>query len=254
MWKAAVFVFLLLNTNMEVNGAVDKARGSVAVKADSIPSSHVASSPFSGNLLVVPMDGSHWVGIKAIAEEMGRRGHRVTVVIPEINMRMGPGEHYDTLTYPVPYDKALIDSVMATHKDIMQKSAQSFMEKISKRFSQIQKITSFIHTTAESLLFNASLISHLAQQVSVFVQNYIHIEMKWFVLWELAANMHTLYCKVFLLFCTMPVPFHLFALQGYDAVLTDPMVPTGSLIARKLGECCHRWIIYKLVDFLISCC
>lgn len=181
-----MFVFLLLNTNMEVNGAVDKARGSVAVKADSIPSSHVASSPFSGNLLVVPMDGSHWVGIKAIAEEMGRRGHRVTVVIPEINMRMGPGEHYDTLTYPVPYDKALIDSVMATHKDIMQKSAQSFMEKISKRFSQIQKITSFIHTTAESLLFNASLISHLAQ-------------------------------------------------QGYDAVLTDPMVPTGSLIARKLG-------------------
>lgn len=28
----------------------------------------------------------------------------------------------------------------------------------------------------------------------------------------------------------------LFTLQDFDAVLTDPMVPTGALIARKLGE------------------
>ncbi|XP_067461226.1 UDP-glucuronosyltransferase 1A1-like [Thunnus thynnus] len=186
MWKSAVFVFLLLNMDMEVDGAVDKLRGSVAEKADSSPASHTGSSPFSGNLLVVPMDGSHWVGMKAIAQEMGRRGHRVTVVIPEISVRMGPGEHYDTLTHPVPYDQAFIDYVLSTHKDIMQKSKQSFIEKIRTRFSQIQKITGLIHTTAESLLFNASLISHLAQ-------------------------------------------------QGFDAVLTDPMVPTGSLIARKLG-------------------
>lgn len=27
-----------------------------------------------------------------------------------------------------------------------------------------------------------------------------------------------------------------FTLQNFDAVLTDPMVPTGALIARKLGE------------------
>ncbi|KAL3054804.1 hypothetical protein OYC64_017689 [Pagothenia borchgrevinki] len=132
------------------------------------------------------MDGSHWVGIKAIAQEMGRRGHRVTVVIPEVSIRMGPGKHYDTLTYPVPYDRAHIDYVMSSHIDVMKKSAQSFTEKVAKRFSQIKRITGFIHTTAESLLFNASVISLLAQ-------------------------------------------------QNFDAVLTDPMVPTGSLIARKLG-------------------
>ncbi|XP_051256873.1 UDP-glucuronosyltransferase 1A1-like [Dicentrarchus labrax] len=200
MWKAALFVLLLLNMDKQVNGAVDKSRGTVAenprpeekVKAEeaegtiTVPASNTASSGFVGKLLVVPMDGSHWVGVKALAQEMGRRGHQVTVVIPEINVRMGPGKHYDTVTYPVPYEKVFIDSVMSSHKDIMKKSAQPFVEKIRKRFSQIQKITNFIHTTAESLLFNASLISHLAQ-------------------------------------------------QGFDAVLTDPMVPTGSLIARKFG-------------------
>lgn len=178
MWKAAVLVLLLLNMDMQVNGAVDKtmqfaaekSRPERAVKteeaeaSDTILASDSASSAFSGNLLVVPMDGSHWVGMKAVAQEMGRRGHRVTVVIPEVSMRMGPGKHYHTLTHPVPYDKAYIDSVMTTVKDIMQ--SQPFVEKIKKRFSKIQSITGLIHSTAESLLFNASLISYLAQQVS----------------------------------------------------------------------------------------
>ncbi|KAM9349975.1 UDP-glucuronosyltransferase 1A1-like [Symphorus nematophorus] len=184
---------------VQVHGAGDKTRASVAknsspekkVKTEEAegpstsPAGDPAASGFSGKLLVVPMDGSHWVGLKALAQEMGRRGHRVTVVIPEISMRMGPGKHYDTVTFPVPYDKARIDYLMASNMDIMHKSTQSFTGKVKKRFSQIQRITSFIHSTAESLLFNDSLISHLAQ-------------------------------------------------QDFDAVLTDPMVPTGSLIARKL--------------------
>uniref|UniRef100_A0A3B4THR3 glucuronosyltransferase n=1 Tax=Seriola dumerili TaxID=41447 RepID=A0A3B4THR3_SERDU len=154
--------------------------------ANDTASSSSSSSSYLGNLLVVPMDGSHWVGMKAIAQEMGRRGHRVTVVIPEVSMQMGPGKYYDTVIHPVLYDRAYIDSVTSVHKDMMQKSAQSFIQKIKTRFAVTQKITDLIYRTAESLLFNDSLISHLAQ-------------------------------------------------QGFDAVLTDPMVPTGSLIARKLG-------------------
>ncbi|TMS09804.1 UDP-glucuronosyltransferase 1-1 [Larimichthys crocea] len=167
--------------DMQVNGAGDKTEGSVAEKSrpeekvktkEAEPVNNLesdsASSGFLGNLLVVAVDT------------------RVTIVIPEISIRMGPGKHYNTVTYPVPYDKAFIDSIMSTHKDVMRKSTQSFVEKVKKRFAQIQKITGLIHTTAETLLFNASLISHLAQ-------------------------------------------------QNFDAVLTDPMVPTGSLIARKLG-------------------
>ncbi|KAF0047313.1 hypothetical protein F2P81_000946 [Scophthalmus maximus] len=200
MWKAAVLAFLLLHTNMQANGAMDKKSGSATgrsepdndVQTDEAKASHTilpseaSSSAFSGNLLVVPMDGSHWVTIKAIAQELGRRGHRVTAVIPEVNIRMGPGKHYDTVTYPVPYNQSYVNNVLSANKEVLQKSTQHFTEKIWKKITQIQRITGFIHTTAESLLFNASLISHLAQ-------------------------------------------------QGFDAVLTDPMVPTGALIARKLG-------------------
>lgn len=156
MWKAAVFVLLLLSMDMQVKGAVDNT-----------PESNTASSGFLGNLLVVPMDGSHWVAVKALAQEMGRRGHRVTVVMPEVNIMMGPGKHYDTVIYPVPYDMAFIESIMASNKELLRPSTESFTEKIRKGFSQIQNITGLIHASAESLLFNASLISHLAQQVSL---------------------------------------------------------------------------------------
>ncbi|XP_034039728.1 UDP-glucuronosyltransferase 1-1-like isoform X1 [Thalassophryne amazonica] len=196
MLRAAVFLCLLLNTDLEVFGTVGKTSGSITEKVERSDISagptditHVSdsgSSAFRGNLLVIPMDGSHWVGIKAIAQEMGRRGHQVTVVIPEISIRMGPGKHYNTVTFPVPYDKAFVDALMAAYSDALRKSTQPFMGKLKKHFSQIQTMMNFIHTTAESLLFNASLISYLSQ-------------------------------------------------QNFDAVLTDPMVPTGSLIARKLG-------------------
>uniref|UniRef100_A0A3Q1EUJ4 UDP-glucuronosyltransferase 1-1-like n=1 Tax=Acanthochromis polyacanthus TaxID=80966 RepID=A0A3Q1EUJ4_9TELE len=149
---------------------------------------------FKGNLLVVPMDGSHWIGVKAIAQEMGRRGHRVTVVMPEISMQMGPGKHYNTVTFPVPYDQAYVDSVMAKNTEALEKSAESFMQQVQSKMSQFQAIMDAIHITAETLLFNDSIITHLAQ-------------------------------------------------QNFDAVLTDPMVPTGSLIARKLGEFIHIFMI-----------
>ncbi|KAJ8011001.1 hypothetical protein DPEC_G00053670 [Dallia pectoralis] len=132
------------------------------------------------------MDGSHWVGIKAIAEEMGRRGHQVTVVIPEVSIRLGPSRYCKTVSYPVPYDQETVDMLMDKSKDNIRANTLPLLERMRQRMANIQNITWFIHTTAESLLFNSSLITSLEQ-------------------------------------------------QGFDAVLTDPLVPTGNLIGRRLG-------------------
>ncbi|XP_068605440.1 UDP-glucuronosyltransferase 1A1-like [Brachionichthys hirsutus] len=178
MWKAAAFVLLF---GVAIwGGAAGDGRGTPnrGGQAD--------SSGFRGNLLVVPVDGSHWVGIKALAQEMGRRGHRVTVVMPEVTIRVGPGEHYGTVTYPVPYDRDKVRSVLALQADFMRKSSWSLTERMTKRWTQIRSIGNLIHSNAESLLFNSSLMSHLAQ-------------------------------------------------QGFHAVLTDPLEPTGNFIARRFG-------------------
>ncbi len=78
---------------------------------------------WTGSLLVVPMDGSHWTGVKAVAEEMGRRGHKVTVVIPEVSVLLGPGKYYTTRTFPVPYGKQLLDELQARNAEVMESSS-----------------------------------------------------------------------------------------------------------------------------------
>lgn len=35
-----------------------------------------------GNILVVPVDGSHWVNLKILLEELHARGHNLTVIRP----------------------------------------------------------------------------------------------------------------------------------------------------------------------------
>ncbi|XP_029003330.1 UDP-glucuronosyltransferase 1-6-like isoform X2 [Betta splendens] len=193
MRRTEVFVLLLLRMDLQVNATVDETSPAQTSRpekkvetedgaSETNPQVDTASPAFLGKLLVVPPDGSHWVGIKAIAEEMGRRGHKVTVVIPEISLTLGPGKHYDTVTFPVPYDKAHLDFVMCTYRTKVVELTQ-----LKAQFLHLQqKLLPLYHMTAESLLFNASLISHLEQ-------------------------------------------------QGFDALLTDPIIPTGTIVARKLG-------------------
>ncbi|XP_068197210.1 UDP-glucuronosyltransferase 1A5-like [Antennarius striatus] len=180
MWTA--FVLLLLSVGLRGGAAADQG-GSDAEPGGNTHRRSAGSSGF--HLLVVPMDGSHWVGLKALAQELGRRGHRVTVVMPEVTLRIGPGAHYDSVTYPVPYDRDTVDRVLNL-QDVMQTPSGSLLGRFRRRLDHIQGIRTLIHSGAESLLFNTSLVTHLSQ-------------------------------------------------QGFHAVLTDPMVPTGNLIARKFG-------------------
>lgn len=72
----------------------------------------------TGRLLVVPMDGSHWTVMKAVAEELGRRGHTVLVLMPEISMRLDSGTHYKSKTFPVPYTQDLFNQLTKTSQQL----------------------------------------------------------------------------------------------------------------------------------------
>nr|XP_015214910.1 PREDICTED: UDP-glucuronosyltransferase 1-1-like [Lepisosteus oculatus] len=139
----------------------------------------------SGKLLVVPVDGSRWNGIKAVAEELSQKGHMVTVVIPEVSMQMGPSNFYTTKTYPVPYTKEYLKSLQdAQGKNIF--SQKPFLEKITSGLDRIQNMSHFFRLTCESLLYNKELMNFLRE-------------------------------------------------QEFDAILTDPVLPIGVIVAEYLS-------------------
>ncbi|NWV77018.1 UD19 glucuronosyltransferase, partial [Dasyornis broadbenti] len=59
----------------------------------------------AGKLLVVPVDGSHWLSMREVLDVLRQRGHEVVVLAPEISLRIKPSPNFVMKRYSVPYTK-----------------------------------------------------------------------------------------------------------------------------------------------------
>ncbi|NWT35458.1 UD11 glucuronosyltransferase, partial [Cardinalis cardinalis] len=48
----------------------------------------------AGRLLVVPVDGSHWLSMREVLDILRQRGHEVVVVAPEVSMHIKPSNNF----------------------------------------------------------------------------------------------------------------------------------------------------------------
>ncbi|XP_054028127.1 UDP-glucuronosyltransferase 1A1 isoform X4 [Dryobates pubescens] len=111
-----------------------------------------------GKLLVVPIDGSHWLSMRPVVERLRQRGHEIVVLAPEINLRIEPSVHYTMKTYSVSYTR---DYVEAEFKKLGYRSftPQPLLEKISK----MANITAMFFDSCKCLLSNKELIKYLEE-------------------------------------------------------------------------------------------
>ncbi|XP_012515108.1 PREDICTED: UDP-glucuronosyltransferase 1-6-like, partial [Propithecus coquereli] len=56
-------------------------------------------------VLVVPLDGSHWLSVKDVAESLSARGHEIVVLTPEVNLLLKESKYYSRRFHLVPYDE-----------------------------------------------------------------------------------------------------------------------------------------------------
>ncbi|XP_053453274.1 UDP-glucuronosyltransferase 1-6 isoform X4 [Nycticebus coucang] len=56
-------------------------------------------------LLVVPLDGSHWLSVRDVIEHLSTRSHDIVVLAPEVNLLLKESKYYSRKVYPVPYDQ-----------------------------------------------------------------------------------------------------------------------------------------------------
>ncbi|XP_060049378.1 uncharacterized protein LOC103111223 [Erinaceus europaeus] len=61
-------------------------------------------------LLVVPLDGSHWLSMRDIVEVLGQRGHDIVVLVPESNLLLRESRYYTSKIYPVPYSQGHLEA------------------------------------------------------------------------------------------------------------------------------------------------
>ncbi|XP_026152032.1 UDP-glucuronosyltransferase-like [Mastacembelus armatus] len=113
-----------------------------------------------GKIVVMPVDGSHWLSMKILVKELARRGHEVLVLVPEISLLINGSESYRTEVYQVTYTKADLDDNFNSLKDGVFLKPPAFRD----LFSNVQRLINFTSLQVkgcESLLNNQPLMSHL---------------------------------------------------------------------------------------------
>ncbi|XP_058695425.1 UDP-glucuronosyltransferase 1A1-like [Poecile atricapillus] len=139
----------------------------------------------AGKLLVVPMDGSHWLSMREVLDILTQRGHEVVVVAPEVSLHIKPSKTFVMKMYSVPYTK---EEMEKDFKAFFQVSFEegSFFERFFKVFEGMKRITKLEVSSCEHLLQNKELIRYLEE-------------------------------------------------SKFDAVLTDPFLPCGAILAEHLS-------------------
>ncbi|XP_065269720.1 UDP-glucuronosyltransferase 1A1-like [Emys orbicularis] len=114
----------------------------------------------AGKLLVMPMDGSHWLSMRAVLNELRKRGHEIIVVAPEINLFIGASESYMMKTYPVPFTKEELDGHFLTFAETNFKE-QPFPLRIIKIFENVKNSSALLLATCTHLLYNRKLMGYI---------------------------------------------------------------------------------------------
>ncbi|KAK2839584.1 hypothetical protein Q5P01_013324 [Channa striata] len=113
-----------------------------------------------GKILVVPVDGSHWLSMKILVKELVHRGHEILVLVPETSMLIHGSEKYKTEIYPVPYTKDEQEQKFNKIKEGV------FLKEpgITDLFQSVQRFVEFttiLMEGCERLLNNQSLMTRL---------------------------------------------------------------------------------------------
>ncbi|NXX55306.1 UD11 glucuronosyltransferase, partial [Scopus umbretta] len=66
----------------------------------------------AGKMLVIPMEGSHWLSMKEVLAELSTRGHEIVVIAPDSKMLIDSLGIDKLKTYPVPFKKEEMEELM----------------------------------------------------------------------------------------------------------------------------------------------
>ncbi|XP_050567597.1 UDP-glucuronosyltransferase 1A1-like [Cygnus atratus] len=115
-----------------------------------------------GKLLVVPVDGSHWLSMREVLDSLKEKGHEIVVVAPEVNLHIKPTKSFVMKMYPVPFTQEELDrDFHAFTQDTFEEG--SFLERFVRIYQRFEKTSALFLSTCEHLLYNKELMRYLEE-------------------------------------------------------------------------------------------
>ncbi|NXK50153.1 UD11 glucuronosyltransferase, partial [Chauna torquata] len=120
------------------------------------------SAAAAGKLLVVPMEGSHWLSMKEVLAELSKRGHEIIVIAPESKMLIDSSEKYTLKTYPVPFEKEEYEEILHSLTANCF-SEQPFISRFLSIWENIKNSLAVFEVACRSLLHNKEMMKFIEE-------------------------------------------------------------------------------------------
>ncbi|XP_029419995.1 UDP-glucuronosyltransferase 1-1 isoform X2 [Nannospalax galili] len=116
----------------------------------------------AGKLLLIPVDGSHWLSMHVIIQQLHQRGHDILVVAPEASVYIEEGSYYTLKKYPVPFQK---ENVAATFAELGHAVFENnpFLLRVIKTYKKVIRDSALLLSACTHLLQNAPLMTSLQE-------------------------------------------------------------------------------------------
>ncbi|XP_062972114.1 UDP-glucuronosyltransferase 1A1-like isoform X4 [Elgaria multicarinata webbii] len=116
-----------------------------------------------GKLLVVPMDGSHWLSMQPVLNQLKQNGHEIVVAAPEVNVHIKPSDTIFTMkTYPVPFSKEQMDEHFQEFSSNVFQDLP-FLVRFRRTYEIMKRTSHLFLSTCTHLLYNQELMKSLEQ-------------------------------------------------------------------------------------------
>lgn len=136
-------------------------------------------------LLIIPVDGSHWLSMVGVIQQLQKRGHETVVIAPEASIQIKEASFYSLKKYPVPFQREDIE-VSFAEVGFQAFENDPFLQRVVKMYKKVKKDSAVLLSGCSHLLHNKEFMASLEE-------------------------------------------------SNFDAVLTDPFLPCGSIVAQYLA-------------------
>ncbi|XP_067994225.1 UDP-glucuronosyltransferase 1A1-like isoform X8 [Melanerpes formicivorus] len=120
------------------------------------------NSAAGGKLLVMPMEGSHWLSMKEVLAELSKRGHEIVVIAPESKLLIDSSSMYELKSYSVPFEEGeLREYVRAFSAQVF--SEEPFLTRFVNTWNHFRKSTAMFHAFCSSLLYNKEMMQYIEE-------------------------------------------------------------------------------------------
>nr|XP_020143703.1 UDP-glucuronosyltransferase 1-1-like isoform X1 [Microcebus murinus] len=116
----------------------------------------------AGKVLMVPLDGSHWLSTVGVIRQLQQRGHEIVVLAPEASVQIKEGAFYTMKRYPVPFRR---EDLVASFVDLGHSVFENapFLQRVVETYKRVKANSALLLSGCSHLLHNKELMASLAE-------------------------------------------------------------------------------------------